>query len=264
MSMTPRIGIIGGNGWIGGALARTLVETGVTAETDLILSCRSAAPGWLPGATWTHDNQALAEAADIVVLSVRPRDWPEIAVPAADKLVISVMAAVPAEEIAAGVGSPRVVRALPNAAIEVRKSYTPWFATAAVTEADKAIVGRILGACGTEDEVPTERDIDYLTGHSGTGPAYPALLATALMRDAIERGLPPRIARRAAVGMLIGAGRLFEAKDADPADLVQSFVDYRGVTAAALETMRRGGFEDLVGEGLSAALEKTAGLAPKS
>ena len=76
-------------------------------------------PTGFPDAHWTHDNQALADRSDIVILSVRPQDWQEIAVSAPDKLVISVMAGVTLAEIAARLGTDRVVRALPNAAAEV-------------------------------------------------------------------------------------------------------------------------------------------------
>lgn len=257
----PRIGIVGGNGWIGGALARALVGAGVPAER-LTLSCRSTPPDWLPGANWTHDNQALADASDVVVLSVRPQDWGAITLAAPDRLVVSVMAGVPVADLAAATGSDRVVRALPNAAATVGHSYTPWCASPAVTDDDRAAVRAVFEACGTADEVPREADIDYLTGHSGTGPAYPALLAAALVRDAVAQGLPADVARRAAVGILIGTGRIFEATGEDPADTVAAFIDYRGVTAAALEAMQAGGFDALVSAGLAAARQKSASLRP--
>lgn len=256
-----RVGIVGGNGWIGGALARALVATGTLDATALTLSCRRAAPDWLPGAAWTHDNQALADASDVVVLSVRPQDWPEVDLVAPGKLVVSVMAGVSLAAIAARTGTPRVVRALPNAAAEVGRSYTPWAATAAVTNADRAAVRSLVAAIGSGDELADEAAIDYMTGLSGTGPAYPALLAVAMIRDAITRGLPPDVARRAVVETLIGTGRLLEKSGEDPEATVAAFVDYRGVTAAGIEAMRAAGFDAAVAAGLTAALEKSLKLA---
>jgi pyrroline-5-carboxylate reductase len=262
MDSFPRVGIVGGNGWIGGALARALVAADVLPVSSLTLSCRSAPPDWLPGATWTHDNQTLAEASDVIVLSVRPQDWGAVILAAPGKLVVSVMAGIPLADIAARTGTDRVVRALPNAAADVGCSWTPWTASHAVTDADRGTVRRLLGACGTTDEVPREADIDYLSGHSGTGPAYPALLATALIRDAVAHGIPAEVARRAAVGILIGTGRIFEKTGEDPADTVAAFVDYGGVTAAAINAMRAGGFDELVSAGLAAALKKSESLRP--
>lgn len=260
MSAFPRVGIVGGNGWIGGALARALVATGLVPPARLTLSCRSAPPDWLPEAAWTRDNQALVDASDVVVLAVRPQDWTGVDLAAPGRLVVSVMAAVPFADLAARTGSDRIVRALPNAAAEVGFSYTPWTGSAALSATDRDVVGRILASCGTTDEVPREADIDYLTCLSGTGPAYPALLAAALIRDAVDHGIPPEIARRAAVGILIGTGRLFERTGEDPVDTVAAFVDYRGVTAAAIEAMRAGGFDTLVSSGIAAGMEKAGRL----
>jgi pyrroline-5-carboxylate reductase len=257
-----KLGIIGGNGWIGGAIARAAVGEGLLPPENLALSCRSTPPGWLPEAHWTSDNQALADRSDVVVLSVRPQDWPAIAVRAQDKLVISVMAGVTLADIAAGLGSDRVVRALPNAAAEVGQSYTPWTATKAITDADRETVRRLIGTFGSGDELATEAGIDYMTGLSGTGPAYPALLAVALMRDAVAHGLPPEVARRSVTAMLVGTGRLLEKNGENPEDTVAAFVDYRGVTAAGIEAMRAAGFDAAVASGLAAALEKSLALRP--
>ena len=199
--MGLRIGIIGGNGWIGGAMARAAAGAGVVTAGDLSLSCRSAPPGWLPEAHWTSDNQALADRSEVVILSVRPQDWPAIRFSAPGRLAISVMAGVALGDIAARLGTRRVVRALPNAAAEVGASYTPWTATAEVSDADRATVRRLIDSFGSGDEVATEAEIDYMTGLSGTGPAYPALLASAMMRDAVAHGLPPDVARRSVVAL---------------------------------------------------------------
>ena len=80
-------------------MARRCVPAG-----DLTLSCRSDPPGWLPEARWTHDNQALADRSDLIILSVRPQDWPGIEAAAPGKLVVSVMAGVTLAAIAGASG----------------------------------------------------------------------------------------------------------------------------------------------------------------
>ena len=258
--MGVTIGIIGGKGWIGGAIARAAVGAGLLPPGALSLSSRGAPPGWLAEAHWTRDNQALADRSELVVLSVRPGDWPAVAVAAPGKLVISVMAGVPLADIAARLGTERVIRALPNAAAEVGRSYTPWTARAGVTDADRAVARRLFESFGAQDEVATEAEIDYLTGSSGTGPAYPALLGLALTRDAVAHGVPPEVARRAAVATLVGAGRLFETGGGGLEETVAAFLEYQGVTAAALRAMRAAGFDAAVSAGLAAALETSLAL----
>lgn len=257
MSGSPRIGIIGGGGWLGGAIAASILDAGLVGPHDLSLSYRRERPHRFAGAFWTTDNQLLADRSDVVIVSVRPADWPPLEVNAAGKLVVSVMAGIRLSRLAEHHNTDRVVRSLPNAAAEVRKSYTPWIGSEALNEKDRSAVRAIFNACGGEDEVASENDIDYLTGLSGSGPAFPALLADAMMRDAVARGINPDVARRAVTAVLVGSGRLFEKNGECPADTVEAFVSYRGTTAAAIEAMRAGGFDGAVRDGLAAAFRKS-------
>ncbi|MBX5199350.1 NAD(P)-binding domain-containing protein [Rhizobium sp. NZLR10] len=260
MSVSLRIGIIGGSGWLGGAIAASILDAGLLEPRKLSLSYRGKQPDRFLNSFWTADNQALADRSDVIFLSVRPDDWHPLDVDAGGKLVISVMAGIGLAALSQHHKTGRVVRALPNAAAEVAKSYTPWIGTSEVTENDGAVVRAIFEACGSQDEVARESDIDYLTGLSGSGPALPALLAAAMMDDAVARGLPAEIARRAVNTVMTGAGRLLERRDESPEDVVQTFLDYRGTTAAAIESMRAAGFDASIAKGLSAAFEKSVSM----
>ena len=255
-----KVGVIGATGWLGGAIAEAMLEADLVRPQDLTLSYRRARPDRFDGAHWTSDNQELAERSDAIIVSVRPEDWPALAVRAGGRLVISVMAGVRLADLGDRMETRRVVRALPNAAAEVGRSHTPWFAGDAATEEDRTTVRTIFGSCGTEDEVRSERQIDYLSGLSGTGPAYPALLAAAMMEDAVAFGVPPEIARRAANAVIVGAGRLMEREDAAPADIVRTFLAYRGVTAAGIAAMRGAGFDAAVAKGLRAGFDKARAM----
>lgn len=251
------LGVIGGGGWLGSAIARAAVKSEVVAADRLTLSYRSERGRAPPGASWTRDNQALVDRSDVIVVSVRPADWPAVEVMAAGKLVVSVMAGISIETLAARLGTRRVVRSLPNAAADVGASYTPWIASPEVTDEDKLFVRRLMSACGTEDEVRHEHEMDYFTGLSGSGPAFPALLAAAMMGDAVSRGIAPKIARRAVDAVMVGAGRLVESGGDSPADTVETFVAYRGTTAAAIEAMQAAGFKAAISAGLAAAGERS-------
>ena len=255
-----RIGVVGGGGWLGGAIVSSVLEAGIVRAQDLSLSYRREKPNRFPGAFWTTDNQELADRSDVIVLSVRPADWANLAVDAKGKLVISVMAGIRLDSICGHHNTRRAIRALPNAAAEVARSYTPWIASSDTGEDDRALVRAVFDACGAQDEVGSERDIDYLTGLSGSGPAFPALLAAAMMNDAIAFGLPREVAQRAVTTVLIGAGRLLERRFDAPEKTVEAFLAYRGTTAAAIETMRAAGFDTSVARGLTAALEKSVSM----
>ena len=131
MTIEARIGIIGGNGWLGSAIAEAAIASGSVDPTRLTLSGRSDNRGAanLPGVHWTKDNRDLVERSEVVVLSVCPDQFPGVHIDARGKLVVSVMAGVPARAIAERTGADEVVRSIPNAAASIRRSFTPWYAT---------------------------------------------------------------------------------------------------------------------------------------
>jgi pyrroline-5-carboxylate reductase len=75
-----------------------------------------------------------------------------------------------------------------------------------------------------------------------------------------SRTLDRELARRAVLGVVVGASRLL-ADTADLAALVQTFIGYRGTTEAALRAMLDGGFRELVHSGVQAAGAKAAQMA---
>ena len=260
MTDALKIGVIGGSGWLGRAIIQGMLDAGITSPEQITLSYRSRRPLGFLGVHRTQDNHELVRRSDVIIVSVRPIDWPVVRVAADGKLVISVMAGIRLNELAHQLQTRRVVRAMPNAAAEVGKSHTPWVASADVSAQDRSIVCRILDGCGIADEVASEADIDYLTGLSGSGLAFPALLATAMIKDAVAHGIESDVARRAASAILIGAGRLLELHAQDPEETIKEFVEYRGVIASAIIEMRAAGFDRAVRAGLAAALQRTKNM----
>ncbi|MBV2143459.1 NAD(P)-binding domain-containing protein [Falsochrobactrum sp. TDYN1] len=262
MTNIGRVGLIGGSGWLGTAIAKALLNSDTISIGQLTCSFRSGKPQNALPCVWTPDNKQLVENSDIVILSVRPADWASVDIDATGKLIISVMAGVGVEEIKQRTGSSRVARALPNAAAEIGFSYTPFFIDSS-DPGDRNIVGTLFASCGAVDTVSAEEYIDYFTAMSGSGAAFPALLAEAMMNHAVAQGLPPEIARRAAQQVLIGAGRLQEYNGVSPDETVKLFVDYQGTTTAGILAMREDGFEKAVNSGLDAAVRAAQLLSGK-
>lgn len=264
MSAAGIVGIIGGAGWLGSSIAMQGLSAGVLAPASLIISSRSPRgtrfSAW-PDVMWTSDNAELARRADVLILSVRPQQFPDISLNFEGRLVISVMAGVSMATLQRRLQTDRIVRSMPNAGAEIGRSYTPWVAGSGVTSSDRAFVSALMSSCGEEDEVATEEQIDYLTGLSGSGPAFPALLASAMLSHAEARGLPPHVARKAVQGVICGASRLLDGDRFAPAATVETFIDYEGTTAAALREMIRAGLPEAVHAGLQAAASAAAELA---
>ncbi|MBV4494934.1 NAD(P)-binding domain-containing protein [Pseudomonas sp. SWRI12] len=245
------LGIIGGTGWLGGAIARAVLAKGLVPAGNLIISNRSGNhPLAEQGARLVTDNQGLVDRSDVVIIAVRPEHFASLGIDATGKIVISLMAGITAQMIAAQTSASAIVRAMPNAAVEIGQSFTPWYCSAGVGTATKNLVQRVFECVGAAAEVQQEDFIDYLSALSGTGPAFPALLMTALARQAMLAGIPGDIAQMAAKNVVVNSSQLLANRD--PQQMIDALVAYRGVTAAALQVMSQGDFEEQVGRALQA------------
>lgn len=257
-----RIGIIGATGWLGSATGAHLLAAGRVAPRDLTLLNRSGPrPDYhgARGVVWAADPADLVARSDVIILAVRPGDWPDLALRAPGRLVLSFLAGTGIATLAACGG--RIVRAMPNAAAEIGASYSPWVAGPGVTGADRQAVRAILSAIGQEDELQTEAEIDLMTAASGSGAAYPALMASAVAEWLKARGLPPAVAWRASEAMVCGGARLLEGRIQTAPEMVAAYLDYRGTTAAGIEAAEAGGFTSSLEAALDAATQTARRMA---
>lgn len=259
-----RLGLIGATGWLGTALGTRVLQGG-WPELAMTLLNRSAPRGaydpW-PGVAWASDAATLCARSDVLVLSTRPEDFPQPGFDGTAKLVISFMTAWSLDRLAALCPGARIVRAMPNGAASEGRSFTPWVAGPGLGADDFAVVRRLLAAMGEEAEVKTEAELDYLSALSGSGSAYPALLAQAMLADALSRGLPQAVAERAVASVLASGGAL--AGDLAQVDsMLDTYLGYRGVTAAGLNAAVAAGFAKAVTAALAAADAKARTLTAK-
>ncbi|AEA69976.1 Pyrroline-5-carboxylate reductase [Pseudomonas brassicacearum subsp. brassicacearum NFM421] len=245
------VGIIGGTGWLGGAIAKAVLAKGLVPAGNLIISNRSGNhPLVQQGASLVTNNQDLVDRSVVVIIAVRPEQFASLNINATGKTVISLMAGITAQAIATQTMASAVVRAMPNAAVEIEQSFTPWYCSGGVEATTKILVQRLFECVGTAAEVQEEDFIDYLSVLSGTGPAFPALLMTALANQAMLAGIPGDIAQLAAKNVVVHSSQLLANRDAQ--QMIDALVAYRGVTAAALQAMTQGYFEEQIGRALQA------------
>lgn len=249
-----KLGIIGATGWLGAALGTRLVASG-WPEADLLLLNRSApraayAP-W-PAVQWQPDAASLCQKSQGIVLSVRPDDFPMPGYAGGNHLVISFMTAWSLERLAALHPGGRIVRAMPNGAAREGKSFTPWVAGPGLTADDRALVRRLLGVMGAAAEVDTEAQLDYLSALSGSGSAYPALMAQAMLAHARTEGLSDDVAH-AAVGSVMASAAGLAGQVETAGALLETYLGYRGITAAGLRAAEAAGFQSALTDALDAA-----------
>lgn len=256
MKNVQRIGIIGGFGWMGRSLGQAVLAQGLIEPKQLLVSSRSPQASvyadW-PGVEITSDDQYLVDQADLIVLSIRPQDLSALSVDVQGKTLVSLLAMTTADQLAQQLGTDRIVRAMPNAAADIGRAFFPWWATASVPVTDCQWVQQFLACCGAAREVPTEAAFSYLAALSGPGPALPALLGRAMLAHAKAQGLEDDLALAAVLQTLAGGSELLLRQGVDPTAMVDTLVDYQGVSAAALQSLIDSGFEQHIAQALDAA-----------
>lgn len=256
-------GVIGGSGWLGGAIARAWLRSGCIAPERLWISNRSGSrtgfEDW-SGVRFTTSNQELVEACDVVLLSVPPDLVPTLEIDAAERLVMSVMAGVTINAMRRHTGAARIARGMSNPAADLGLAYSPWCASAEATQEDRAVVRRLFEACGTADEVATEDQIDRFTALTGPVPGFAAYFAKCMVDYAVKHGVDPEVANRAIAQLFLASGRVLTEEPTTPAEHVAAMLDYAGTTAAGIDAMQASGLAGQIEQGLDAAYERTKSI----
>lgn len=257
------LGIVGGSGMLGSAIARALLNRKVIAPERLWISNRSGRLAGFedgPGIRVTANNQELAEACDVILLSVPPALVQEIGIAAPDKLVVSVMAGISIARLRELTGAARVVRAMSSPAAARSLAYSPWVASPGVTAEDRRWITALFESCGLTDEITGESQIEFFTAMTGPVPGFVAFFAKCLQDCAEAEGVAPPVAERAVRQLFLAAGTMMSEGAASPADHVREMIDYAGTTAAGLEAMAASGIAADIAKGLAASVEKTRAM----
>ncbi|MCD6048554.1 MAG: pyrroline-5-carboxylate reductase [Gammaproteobacteria bacterium] len=255
MSKLLNVGIIGGTGWMGKAMGHALLKHFVNLN-ELWVCNYSGKNDYSAAIRFTTNAQTLVDACDVVILSVLPSQFPKIEIDASQKLVISIMAMVPVAQIEASTYAKRIIRAMPNAAIPEGESYTPWFANEHVSVQDKKTAEQIFNCFGLQDELGAEDQLSFMTALTGSSHGWLAYFAESLIESGISHGLPLELVERSVRQVMKGVGRLIAHEAASPQQTVKILTDYKGTTAAGLNSFADSNIAELIREGIEASYQK--------
>jgi pyrroline-5-carboxylate reductase len=256
-----KVGIIGA-GKIGGSLLVRLAET-----KDFYLGVSDIHPDYLEpferrGIRTTSSNRELAEESDLLVVAVKPWDVAQVL----DEVSPALDEKKSVTSVAAGVSIARISERLPNGTAVLRvmpnvcASVGLGSAVVTANEPGRAVlptVMEIFRHVGDVMELP-ERLFDAATALHGSGPAYVALFADALIQAGVREGIPRDIARRLVVETIGGTAVLLQSRSAH--QVRDEVMTPGGTTAAAFVAMEKAGFVGAVYDGVNAATERARGL----
>ena len=196
------------------------------------------------------------EKSDIIVLSVLPQDFVSLSIKAQGKLMISLMAGVSTQAICENTQANQIIRCIPNAMIENKNSFIPWFASKGVKVEEKALFSLLFGSLGLLQEVVEESQIDVFTALTGSGHGWLAFFAQSLVDSAQNMGIEKTIAEKAVRQLFLGGGRLIAEEKRSPEEIVKLLKEYGGTTAAGLNYWDSIHLEREIEKGIQASYEK--------
>ncbi len=264
MTTAHSIGIVGGSGSLGGAIARGLFRNQFITPGRLWISNRSGNTSGFEeglGIRFTTRNQELVDSCQVVLVSVPPHLASTVDINAENRLIISVMAGVSIEQIEQQTRATRIVRAMSNPAAEIGLAYSPWCASVGLTDEDRDWTRRLFEACGLTDEVPDEEQIDQFTAMTGPVPGFVAYYADCMVEYAVTHGIDPAIADRAMRQLFHASGVVLSESEASPGEHVRDMIAYAGTTAAGLKAMKASPLAASIEQGLEAAYQKAQDIA---
>jgi pyrroline-5-carboxylate reductase len=264
----PRMGFLGA-GQMATALARgwlaaDLLGTEYTLASDPYSPARDAFQQQT-GIRCVADNRAVVEAADVLVLAVKPQSLPELVrevggAVASRHLVLSIVTGVSLRQLGDSLGGEcRVVRIIPNTPCLVGASASAFAGNDRATEADLKLVERLFNAVGLALRLE-EKLLDAVTGLSGSGPAFVYVMIEALSDGGVRMGLPRAVATQMAAQTVLGAAKMVLQTGQHPGVLKDQVASPGGTTIAGLHALERGGVRAALMNAVEAAGLRAAEL----
>jgi pyrroline-5-carboxylate reductase len=264
-----RIAVLGA-GRIGESLIAGLLSSGWRRPSEISASSRRAERvaelGERHGIVATTDNLEAAAGAALVVIAVKPQDidallgeiGPAIT---PEQTVLSIAAATPTatieQRLASGVP---VVRAMPNTPSTVHEGIAGLCAGSHADDPHVTLAEEALAHLGSVVRVP-ERQMDAVTAVSGSGPAYFALLAEAMIEAGLLLGLSREISTQLVIQTMLGTAKQLRDEGLHPVELREMVTSPGGTTIAAIRELESAGVRAAFLNAIQAAMTRARELA---
>lgn len=265
-----KIAFIGG-GNMAAAIVGGLIKNGTAPSDITIVDPNADKRARLQEGHGVQVSSDVAEAcngAETIVLAVKPQVIPsvaqEIGVRLTGKLVISIAAGVQIATLEDLFGPVAIARTMPNMPALLGLGATGLFVNRNTNAAQKTTARAIIEAFGICVEVEEEELLDAVTAVSGSGPAYFFLMIEEIIRVGTALGLSHEAARALTLQTALGAATMAAKGDAAPRELRSRVTSPNGTTHAAVTSMQKSGFGEVIGAAMTACRDRAIELSSSS
>jgi pyrroline-5-carboxylate reductase len=221
------------------------------------------------GVAATLSNEEAAGWAPTLIVTVKPQDIETLLDPLGtavrdDHLVISFAAGIRTSFIESRLGSGvPVVRVMSNVPVLVDEAMSVVSAGTHAEDKHLAVAEELLGYVGRVIRLP-EVHQDAVTATSGSGPAYFALLAEAMIDACILLGLSRDVATELIVQTMLGSAKMLRDTKKHPVEIREMVTSPGGTTIAAIRALEQAGVRAAFLNAIDAARQRSAELAKGS
>lgn len=269
MADARKIAVLGA-GKIGEALVSGLLSSGWREPGEIVVTGRRpdrvAELAERYGVPATLSNREAIAGAALVVVAVKPQDIETLlgeigGLLTPEQVVLSVAAAIPTAAIERHLapGVP-VTRAMPNLPSVVHEGVAGLCAGAHAGDEHLDLAAECLAHLGGVVRV-AEIYMDAVTAVSGSGPAYFALLAEAMIEAGILLGLSREVSTQLVVQTMLGTAKQLRDEKMHPVELRELVTSPGGTTIAAIRELERAGVRAALLNAVQAAMDRARELA---
>ncbi|MFN3153370.1 pyrroline-5-carboxylate reductase [Bremerella sp.] len=264
---STRVGFLGA-GQMALAMAHGFVARGGVPGTNILAAdpfaqARTRFEQEISGAKTTDNNQQVIDQSDVVILAVKPQMMADAAKSVGKLpekcLLVSIAAGVSLNKLNSLFSTKRIIRVMPNTPCLVGLSACAFSAAEGTLDQDITLTKSLLEATGIALQVP-EKQLDAVTGLSGSGPAFVYMMIEAMSDAGVRQGLPRSVALQLAAQTVKGAAEMVLVTGQHPATLKDNVTSPGGTTIAGVHELENKGFRGAIIDAISAAAARSKEL----
>jgi len=252
-----RVGFIGA-GRMGGALLEGFLSKNLLNPAEIRVYDKNPKAARRFNVTSEYSAFEVVEKSEAVFLCVKSQDMEDVLDEIRDisgsRLIISIAAGYSTKRIESKLKEARVIRVMPNTPAVIYELAGAYCLGRRATEEDAVFVGSLLNSIGVAYRMD-ERQMDAVTGLSGSGPAYVYYLIDAFTNAGVKEGLSANASLNLTLQTFRGAVDMVITTKKTPTALIDEVKSPKGTTAEGLKV-----FDELK---VAKAVEKAVSAATK-
>ncbi len=269
MKYNYKLGIIGA-GFMSNAIIKGVIGSKKLRSNEIIVSDineDSLSKLSKIGVNTTTDNLFLCKNSEFVLLAIKPQTFKAIKesfIGIDNKKIISIMAGVTINSIKSSFSNSLVCRCMPNTPCSIGYGAIGVDLNDFSNKVDKEFVLGILSSLACVEQVK-EKNLNIVTGISGSSPAYFYLFSKCMIDYAVKKGIKEDVAKNLVASTMVGSGKMIlNNPDKKIEDLINAVCSKGGTTIEAVNTFCDMGLDDIVTKALDSCINRAKELEENS